>query len=49
MENRVVVLLITLCEKLRGEQDKNCDDGERSAERDHNPDLVRNLNCILRY
>ena len=43
MKDRVVVLLIALRENLRGKQDKNCKDWERSGERDHNPDLVRKL------
>ena len=40
MKNGVVVLLITLCEKLRGKQDEERGEGENSAERDHDPDLL---------
>jgi len=39
MKHRVVVLLVPLREKLSGKQGEQCEDGERSAERDHNPDL----------
>jgi hypothetical protein len=49
MKHRVVVLLITLGEKLRGEQENNCGSGKNSAERGHNPVLVRNLSYILLY
>lgn len=40
MKHRVVVFLIPLREKLRGEQENDCGSGEHSAERGHNPDLV---------
>lgn len=38
MKNGVIVFRISLREKLSSKQNKNCEDEERSAERDHNPD-----------
>ena len=43
MKDSVIVLLVLLCEKRRGKQDRYCKDHKTdSARHKHNPELIRN-------